>query len=102
MKFARTAAATACCLSVLVTSAAQAGSGLLGLDHYVPYDNSGIWARNNQTLLFNTLVVGTGVVALWEGGETRFGRTIWKSIDATLISGATTQAMKTLFSRSRP
>jgi undecaprenyl-diphosphatase len=102
MKFARIAAATACCMSLLMTSAVQAGSGLLGLDHYVTYDDSGIWARNNQTLIFNALVVGTGVVALWEGGETRFGRTIWKSIDATLISGATTQAMKLMFSRSRP
>lgn len=96
------AIALVCFASALITNRAQAGSGLLGLDHYVTRDDSGIWARKDQMLLFDTLVIGTGALALWEGGETRFGRTMWKSIDATLISGATTQAMKYMFSRSRP
>ena len=102
MKFHCSTVASACCASLLMTSAVQAGSGLLGLDHYVTKDDSGIWARKNQTLLFNTLVVGTGALAVWEGGDTRFGRTMWKSIDATVVSGVTTEAMKYMFSRSRP
>jgi membrane-associated phospholipid phosphatase len=102
MKFRRIALASACCASLLVTGAVQAGSGLLGLDHYVARDESGIWARKNQTLLFNTLVVGTGAAALWAGGETRFGRTMWKSVDAIVVSGGIAQAMKLAFSRSRP
>ena len=101
MKF-RFAVAAACCASWLTSNAVQAGSGLLGLDHYVPLDDTGIWARKNQTLLFNALVVGTGALAVWEGGDTRFGRTMWKSIDAVVVSGAATQAMKYAFSRSRP
>ncbi len=102
MKFLHIALTLACCMALLMTPEAQAGSGLLGLDHYVPKDDSGIWARNNQTLLFNTMVVGEGVLAVWAGGETRFGRTMWKSIDATVISGAAAQVMKRAFSRSRP
>jgi membrane-associated phospholipid phosphatase len=102
MKLLHVAVAMVCGASTLMATEVQAGSGLLGLDHYVPLDDSGIWARKNQTLLFNTMLVGTGVLAVWEGGESRFGRTMWKSIDATLISGATTQVMKFAFSRSRP
>ena len=102
MKLHCIAVASACCASLLMTSGVQAGSGLLGLDHYVPKDDSGIWARKNQTLLFNALVVGTGAAAVWAGGETRFGRTVWKSIDAIAVSGAAAQAMKLVFSRSRP
>ncbi len=102
MKLCRTTVAIACCTSLLVTATAQAGSGLLGLDHYVKYDDSGIWARSNQTLLFNTMVVGEAVIGVWEGGDSRFGRTIWQSIDATAVGGLAAQAMKYTFSRSRP
>lgn len=89
-------------LALAAGSAARAGSGLLGLDHYVTYDDSGIWARKNQLLLINTLLVGETVAAVWEGGDTRFGRTMWKSIDATLVGGVTSEVMKRVFSRSRP
>ena len=53
-------------------------------------------------LLINSLLVGETVAAVWEGGETRFGRTMWKSIDATVIGGVAAEAMKLTFSRSRP
>lgn len=102
MNFRRMTVALACCTSTLMASAAIAGSGLFGLDHYVTKDDSGIWARQNQLLLFNSLLVGEAVAAVWEGGDTRFGRTMWKSIDATVIAGAASEAMKYTFSRSRP
>ena len=93
---------TTLALAALAAGGAQAGSGLLGLDHYVPYDDKGIWARNNQLLLFDTLLVGETAAALWAGGETRFGRTMWKSIDATVVGGIVAQIMKVTFSRVRP
>jgi membrane-associated phospholipid phosphatase len=68
----------------------------------VTYDDSGIWARKNQLLLFDTLVVGEVVAGVWEGGDTRFGRTMWKSIDSTVVAGGAAQVMKRVFSRSRP
>jgi membrane-associated phospholipid phosphatase len=102
MKIFHVAATIALCGSLLTAAPVQAGSGLLGLDHYVPLDDTGIWARKNQTLLFDTMVVGVAAAALWEGGDTRFGRTVWQSVDAILVGGATTEAMKLMFSRSRP
>jgi hypothetical protein len=87
---------------LFAAGAANAGSGLLGLDHYVTYDDSGIWARKNQLLLIDTLLVGEAAAAVWEGGDTRFGRTMWKSIDATLVGGVTSEVMKRMFQRSRP
>src|SRR4051794_22934074 len=102
MKIFRTAVATLLCLPLLIPTQSRAGSGLLGIDHYVPLDDTGIWSRKTQMQVYNGLLLTTGVIALWEGGETRFGRTIWKSIDATVVSGAAAGAMKVLFSRSRP
>jgi hypothetical protein len=58
---------------------AQAGGGPLGIDHRLAYDNSGIWKRSNQTSVeYGTLAVVIGG-ALWEGGETRLGKTCWQA-----------------------
>ena len=89
-------------LGVGVVSAAQAGSGLLGLDHPVTYDSAGIWKRSNQVLLLDSMLVGEVGLGLWAGGESRFGRTIWQSIDATVVGGAATEILKYAFSRERP
>ena len=37
-----------------------------------------------------------------EGGETRFGRTLWQSVDASAASGLVALGMKYAFSRVRP
>ena len=88
--------------TLLAAPAAQAGGGLLGLDHLVPYDDHGIWARKNQLLLMDVLLAGEAGVALWEGGDTRLGHTAWQSIDATVASSVAVQVLKVGFSRSRP
>ena len=66
------------------------------------YDNSGIWKRSYQEVLEYGLIGGEVVGALWEGGETRFGRTLWQSVDASAASGVVAFAMKYAFSRVRP
>jgi acid phosphatase family membrane protein YuiD len=86
----------------LASPPARAGSGLLGLDHYVREDDRGIWARRNQLLLIDAMLAGESVVALWEGGGTRLGRTLWKSIDATVVGGVAAAGLKLVFSRARP
>ena len=96
------ALAAALCVTVAAAGSAQAGGGLFGLDHLVTKDDHGIWARKNQMLLFDSMLLGEGVAALWAGGESRFGRTMWKSIDATLVSGVAVQSLKFAFSRARP
>ncbi|MGP8035577.1 MAG: phosphatase PAP2 family protein [Steroidobacteraceae bacterium] len=82
--------------------ACLAGGGLFGIDHEWTYDNSGIWKRNNQEFLEYGLIVGEVGGALWEGGETRLGRTLWQSVDASAASGIVAFAMKYAFSRVRP
>jgi membrane-associated phospholipid phosphatase len=82
--------------------AARAGGGLLGLDHTVTYDDSGIWNRTYQNWLIYSMVGGEIGVGLWEGGETRFGHTIWQSIDSSAISAVAADILKISFSRERP
>jgi undecaprenyl-diphosphatase len=82
--------------------AARAGGGPLGIDHRLAYDNSGIWARRNQDALLGVLLAGEVGVGVFEGGEERFGRTVWQSIDATLVGGVSSIVLKRVFSRERP
>jgi undecaprenyl-diphosphatase len=87
---------------LLAAPAARAGGGPFGIDHRLSYDNSGIWARSNQNALIAVLLVGEVGGAVWEGGEERFGRTLWQSIDATVIGGVSSVVLKRVFSRERP
>ena len=76
--------------------------GLLGIDHRLNFDNAGIWSRSNQ----KTLEVGSAIVvlggALWEGNDTRLGKTFWKSTESMLMGDALAQAGKLVFRRQRP
>jgi len=90
------------CVALLLAPPAMAGGGLLGLDHVVPLDDHGIWARKNQLLLIDSMLAGELAVALWDGGDSRLGRTLWKSIDATLAGGLAAEGLKLAFSRARP
>ncbi|UTY57627.1 phosphatase PAP2 family protein [Massilia sp. erpn] len=83
-------------------SAALAGHGPLGIDHQLGVDNDGLWSRRTQHIMLGALVTSEIVSGLWEGGDTRFGRTNWKSIDALLISAASTEVLKRTFRRVRP
>jgi hypothetical protein len=102
----RTAIATAlgALLVLLLTHApaCRAGGGPFGIDHEWSYDNNGIWARKNQVALEVGLLAFEVGGAVWEGGDDRFGRTLWQSIDASAASGVTAYAMKFTFSRVRP
>jgi undecaprenyl-diphosphatase len=73
-----------------------------GIDHVVDYDNSGIWKRSTQQALIDTLIGGEIAGALWEGGETRLGKTFWQSIDSSAIGAVSSEALKHIFTRSRP
>ena len=87
---------------VLAISPAWAGSGLLGLDHPVAYDNSGIWKRSNQEILLYGSIITVGAGAIWLGDNDRLGDTFWRSVDSMVITGVGTQALKWTFQRERP
>jgi hypothetical protein len=89
-------------VAALLPYGAHAGGGPFGIDHVAPLDDRGIWARRNQKALIGLLLVGESGVAVWEGGGTRLGRTLWQSIDATVVGGASSEVLKRVFSRSRP
>jgi len=88
---------------VLCVVVAHAGVCLAGgLDRVVNYDNSGIWNRNAQQALLYTLIGGEIAGALWEGGESRLGKTFWQSIDSSAIGAVSSEALKHIFTRARP
>jgi PAP2 superfamily protein len=73
-----------------------------GIDHVVTYDNSGVWNRDIQQAVVYTLIGGEIAGALWEGGETRLGKTFWQSIDSSALGAISSEAMKHIFTRARP
>jgi len=89
-------------VTLLVSSFTAHADGLLGMDHRLNFDNSGVWSRSNQ----KTLEMGSAAVviggALWEGNDTRLGKTFWKSTESMLMGDALAQAGKLAFRRQRP
>ncbi|MGH8455658.1 MAG: phosphatase PAP2 family protein [Stenotrophobium sp.] len=82
--------------------AAWAAGGPLGIDHRLNYDNSGIWKRSYQLDLETGAIAAVVAGSLWEGGDTRLGRTFWQSLDSLALSSITAQGLKLAFSRERP
>jgi membrane-associated phospholipid phosphatase len=102
MKRTGTVAASLLLLGFLAAGSVHAGGGPLGIDHILTYDNSGIWKRSNQSALLDLLIGGEIVGAVWEGGETRLGKTFWQAIDSSAIGSVSSEALKHVFTRSRP
>jgi undecaprenyl-diphosphatase len=72
------------------------------VDHLVSYDASGIWNPNVYRGIVGALTVAEIGGAVWEGSETRFGKTMWQGIDSEIIAGITATAGKYIFTRARP
>lgn len=87
---------------LLICTGASAGGGSPGIDHRVSYDDSGIWKRANQSALVGIMVVGGLAGAVWEGGETRLGKTLWQSVDSAALAGISAEGLKYAFTRARP
>ena len=60
-------------------TSAVAGGGPLGIDSEVGGNATGIWNRRNQVLLQDLAPLVVVGAALWEGDDTRFGHTSWRS-----------------------
>lgn len=89
-------------IACLFSQTSSAGSGIFGLDHPVNKTDTGIWSRSNQlTLQYGSaaLIVGG---AIWEGSESKLGKTYWQSFDAMIIAGIAAQGSKEIFRRQRP
>jgi undecaprenyl-diphosphatase len=89
-------------MACVLCGTALAGGGPLGIDHRVTQDDSGIWQRKYQQNLMTLMIGGEIVGAVWEGGETRLGKTFWQSIDASVLGGLSAEVLKVATSRKRP
>jgi undecaprenyl-diphosphatase len=89
-------------IAIATMPLAQAGGGPLGIDHRIGFDESGIWKRSNQNLVQHLTLITIVGGSLWEGGETRLGRTFWRSLDSSAIGVASSTVAKAVFSRARP
>jgi membrane-associated phospholipid phosphatase len=76
--------------------------GALGIDHRLSMDDDGLWQRRNQ----KALLIGVGAAALggalWEGADTRLGKTSWQSLDAAAFGVISSEGLKRVFTRARP
>jgi undecaprenyl-diphosphatase len=89
-------------MTALVPFCTYAGSGLFGIDHELPLDQNGIWARQYQTGLENGVIALEVAGSLWFGNDNELGHTFWQTIDSSAISGIGATVLKYAFSRARP
>jgi len=95
--------ATLAALSVTLSlSAAAQSCGWSHIDHRVNYDASGAWNPNVYRGIVGALTIAEIGGAVWEGSESRFGKTLWQGIDSEIISGLAATAGKYIFTRVRP
>jgi len=88
-------------VSLPFSTAAQ-NCGWSRVDHLVSYDASGAWNPNVERGIFWGLTIAEVGGAVWEGSETRFGKTMWQGIDSEILAGIGAQAGKYIFTRARP
>jgi membrane-associated phospholipid phosphatase len=87
---------------LLAAPTAYAGGGLFGIDHELPLDQNGIWARNYQTGIEYGAIAVEVAGSLWFGNDTELGHTFWQTIDASTISGLAATVLKDATGRPRP
>lgn len=89
-------------LSVAALPCAAQNCGWSRIDRLVDENSSGLWNPNvYRSVLSAASFAGLGG-ALWEGAETRLGKTMWQGVDSQLIAGVTAEAGKRIFTRARP
>jgi membrane-associated phospholipid phosphatase len=88
--------------AVVAVPALAQNCGWSRIDHEVSYDASGVWNPDVYRGVVGVLTLAQVGGALWEGAESRFGRTMWQGIDSELISGVGATAGKYIFTRVRP
>jgi len=67
------------------------GCGWSHIDHEIGFSDSGMWNPNVYRGIVGALTIAQVGGALWEGSESRFGKTMWQGIDG-----------KYIFTRARP
>ena len=81
---------------------AVASCGWSRIDREWSYDASGAWNPHDYRSLVGALAAADIAGALWEGSDTRLGKTLWQGIDSVAISSAAEGIGKRIFTRARP
>jgi len=103
MKYVTSYAARSLCLIYLLgCGPVLAAGGPLGIDHQLNMHDSGIWKRSTQNTVLGLAVTADVAAALWEGGDSRLGKTLWQSVDSMLLASVAANAGKLVFRRDRP
>jgi undecaprenyl-diphosphatase len=89
-------------MAALFSQHAAAGGGPFGIDHELPLDQNGIWARKYQNGLETGVIALEVAGSLWVGNDDKLGHTLWQTVDASVISAAGAQLLKYGFGRARP
>ena len=84
------------------TPAVAQNCGWSRVDHLVGYDASGMWNPNVYRGIVGALTIAQVGGAIWEGSESRFGKTMWQGIDSEIIGEVGAEAGKYIFTRARP
>jgi len=72
------------------------------IDRRVHQDDSGVWNPVVYRGMMGVLGVAYLGGALWEGSESRLGKTLWKTMDAQILAVGSATVMKYAFTRERP
>lgn len=81
---------------------AHAGGGPLGIDSRPDFNEQGIWSRGKQRAVERLVVGGAIAGALWEGSDSRMGKTFWQSVDSYILGQAGYAVLNSSFRRLRP
>src|SRR5262245_39807202 len=66
---------------ILLPATGAATCGWSVIDHRVQQDESGLWNPDIYRAVFQILTAAQVGGAVWEGAETRIGKTMWQGID---------------------
>src|SRR5215470_11419717 len=89
--------------AILVAPAAASDSCFWSaIDHKWAKDESGIWSPSTYRNLVRGLTAAQIGSALWEGADSRFGKTAWQGMDSEIFAAGSAEIMKRVFTRVRP
>jgi membrane-associated phospholipid phosphatase len=92
-----------CGAVALVTASAAHGACFWShIDHEVALSESGAWKPSTYRTIADTLSLANLAGALWEGTETRVGRTMWEAAESQVLSLGASEIAKPVFGRVRP
>lgn len=88
--------------AAIVAPASAQNCGWSHIDRRLSLDESGAWNPKVYRGIVDALTIAQIGGALWEGSESRFGKSMWRGIDSEIIAAVTANASKRVFTRVRP